>query len=79
MSTSIGPLSTQAGLELLQAPLPENLPREKQPHLPAVLPTDPSSSVGANPNNVITRNQERIQEEAEKSAITQTQLLNFTT
>ncbi len=66
--SNIGAASTPAGVALLQAPLPQNLPKDKTPHLPETLPVDPSSLVGANPNNVITRNQERIQEEALQSS-----------
>ncbi len=69
MSTAVGPLSTQAGLDLLQASLPSNLPSDKsKAHLPAALPIDPAKLVGANPNNVITRNQERVQEEAKQGS-----------
>jgi hypothetical protein len=78
MSSSVGPLSTQAGLDLLQAPLPSHLPKQKQSHMPPSLPVDPASLVGANPNNVITRNQERLQEEAVKAG-SQTQALDIST
>jgi hypothetical protein len=79
MSNSVGPLSTQAGLELLQASLPSNLPRDQGARLPQALPQDPAKAVGANPNNVITRNDERIQQETQKSGTTQAQTLDLTT